>query len=241
MLFFEVLIVIILIFFQSIFGIGLLLFGTPTFLLLGYNFLDVLNILLPISISISAIQLFLSKKKNKKFEYNFNLFCLPFLILSLFFIINNLSKINFELYVSILIIFFSILALNKNKFKFIKNLNLFKQRIILITIGIVHGFSNLGGSLLAIFSSTINKDDKNMTRTCIAYSYLITGVIQISILYLFSDSRISIVNLLYIFLVFLIYIPSQKVFASIDRKKFSNFLNIIAFFYGVIILIKNIN
>jgi len=65
MLFFEALIVIILIFFQSIFGIGLLLFGTPTFLLLGYNFLDVLNILLPISISISAIQLFLSKKKIK--------------------------------------------------------------------------------------------------------------------------------------------------------------------------------
>ena len=60
----EVLIISILIFFQSIFGVGLLLFGTPTFLLLNYNFLDTLNILLPISVSISFLQLIYSKKKN---------------------------------------------------------------------------------------------------------------------------------------------------------------------------------
>ena len=60
----EALIISILIFFQSIFGVGLLLFGTPTFLLLNYNFLDTLNILLPISVSISFLQLIYSKKKK---------------------------------------------------------------------------------------------------------------------------------------------------------------------------------
>ena len=60
---YEFLIISTLVFFQSIFGVGLLLFGTPTFLLLNYNFLDTLNILLPISISISFLQLFFSKKK----------------------------------------------------------------------------------------------------------------------------------------------------------------------------------
>ena len=74
----EVLIISILIFFQSIFGVGLLLFGTPTFLLLNYNFLDTLNILLPISVSISFLQLIYSKKKNLEFKNNFNLFTLPF-------------------------------------------------------------------------------------------------------------------------------------------------------------------
>ena len=103
---FEILIIAVLIFFQSIFGIGLLLFGTPTFLLLGYNFLDVLNILLPISITISAIQFFSSDTENKEFKYNFNFFCLPPLILTLFFIINFFDKINLELYIAILIIFF---------------------------------------------------------------------------------------------------------------------------------------
>jgi len=109
MLSIETFIIIFLIFFQSIFGIGLLLFGTPTFLLLGYNFLDVLNILLPISITVSFIQFFFSKVKNIKFKHNFNLYCLPLLIISLYIIINSLDKINLEIYISLIIILFSIL------------------------------------------------------------------------------------------------------------------------------------
>jgi|TARA_B110000285_G_C15059952_1_gene581790 hypothetical protein len=240
MVFFEILIIVFLIFFQSIFGIGLLLFGTPTFLLIGYNFLDVLNILLPVSITISLIQFFSSNVINKKFKYNFNFFCLPFLIFSLYFIINNVDKINLELYISILIIFFSILSLNKKKFKYLKNFSLTKQRIYLSVLGAIHGLSNLGGSLLTILSSIINDEDKNKTRYCIAYGYLIMGTVQILALYFFSDSRIKIVNLLYIALVFIIYFPSQKIFNNFKGEKFSNFLNIFALFYGIIILIKNI-
>lgn len=240
MFFLETFIIIILIFFQSIFGIGLLLFGTPTFLLIGYNFLDVLNILLPISITISAIQIFSSKVENKKFKYNFNLYCLPFLILSLYFIINNFEKINLEFYISILIILFSILSLNKKKIKYLQNLNLIQQRIALSVIGVIHGLSNLGGSLLAILSSIINKDDKNKTRYSIVYGYLIMGIIQILILYFLSNNHINMVNLLYIILVFMIYFPAQKIFNKFKREKFSKYLNIFAFLYGVIILLKNI-
>ena len=42
-LFFENIILLILIIIQSIFGIGLLLFGTPTFLIIGYDFFNTLN------------------------------------------------------------------------------------------------------------------------------------------------------------------------------------------------------
>ena len=41
---------------QSIFGVGMLLFGTPILLLLGYSFVDALGIVLPISIAISLLQ-----------------------------------------------------------------------------------------------------------------------------------------------------------------------------------------
>jgi len=41
---------------QSIFGVGLLLFGTPTFLLLGYSYTETLWLLLPCSVTISLIQ-----------------------------------------------------------------------------------------------------------------------------------------------------------------------------------------
>ena len=39
--FLETLILLILIIIQSTFGIGLLLFGTPTFLILGYDFFNI--------------------------------------------------------------------------------------------------------------------------------------------------------------------------------------------------------
>ncbi|WP_244115554.1 hypothetical protein [Burkholderia gladioli] len=41
---------------QSIFGMGVLVFGTPTLLLLGFDFTSVLGLLLPSSMAISAIQ-----------------------------------------------------------------------------------------------------------------------------------------------------------------------------------------
>ena len=65
-IFLENLVLLILITIQSIFGIGLLLFGTPTFLILGYDFINTLNFLLPISIAISSLQLINFKTQLKK-------------------------------------------------------------------------------------------------------------------------------------------------------------------------------
>ena len=65
-IFLENLVLLILIIIQSIFGIGLLLFGTPTFLMLGYDFINTLNFLLPISIVISSLQLISFKTYRSK-------------------------------------------------------------------------------------------------------------------------------------------------------------------------------
>ena len=59
----EIFIIIAFAIVQSIFGMGLLVFGTPTFLLLGYSFGEVLNLLVPASVAISALQL--SAASNK--------------------------------------------------------------------------------------------------------------------------------------------------------------------------------
>jgi len=238
--FVELFIIIFLIFFQSIFGIGLLLFGTPTFLLLDYNFLYILNLLLPISITISLIQIFSSKTQIKTFKINFNLYCLPFLIASLFFLIKNINKIDIEIYVSFIIIIFSILNLNKKKFIFLKNFTETKQKIVLILIGIIHGLTNLGGSILTIFSSMVNKGNKEKTRHSIAYGYSIMAFFQILVLYFFSNNYIVMSNLLYIGLVFLIYYPTQKIFNKFKSEKFFKLLNIFALFFGSILLLKKI-
>ena len=89
----EIIIIIILIILQSIFGIGLLLFGTPTFILFGYSFAETLSLLLPISILISLIQIFFSKKKNMNFFKNFNLFFFSSFVFLIFFFFNFFFEI----------------------------------------------------------------------------------------------------------------------------------------------------
>ena len=102
----EILIIVILIIVQSVFGVGLLLFGTPSFLLLGYDFPNTINILMPISITISLFQFFKSNVSDKKFIIDYNLFCLPFLVAFLILVLNFREFINFKFYVAILLISF---------------------------------------------------------------------------------------------------------------------------------------
>ena len=65
--FLEIGILVVLIVIHSIFGVGLLLFGTPSLLILGYDFANTINILMPVSICISSLQFFKSKVKDKNF------------------------------------------------------------------------------------------------------------------------------------------------------------------------------
>ena len=77
----EISIIAFLIIIQSVFGVGLLLFGTPSFLILGYDFANTINILMPVSITISILQFYKSKVKDQKFINEYNLYCLPFLVI----------------------------------------------------------------------------------------------------------------------------------------------------------------
>ena len=42
---------------QSLFGVGILLWGTPIFLLLGETFVQTLTLLLPLSLMVSLLQI----------------------------------------------------------------------------------------------------------------------------------------------------------------------------------------
>ena len=116
----EISIITILIIVQSIFGVGLLLFGTPSFLLLGYDFANTINILMPVSILISLIQFFRSKIKDRNFIIQYNIYCLPYLIVFLILALKFSNLIDFKLFVAILLIFSSILILNKKRFSSFK-------------------------------------------------------------------------------------------------------------------------
>ena len=70
-------------FIQSITGVGILLFGTPTLLLAGYSFSETLSLVLPSSLLVSFLQI----KNHTSLVVNLNLiyvYILPFVILGIF-------------------------------------------------------------------------------------------------------------------------------------------------------------
>ena len=92
---------------QSIFGTGVLLFGTPLLLLLGYSFQNALIILLPTSIMISLIQTINNIKMiDYKFYKKLFVYSIPAIVLFLFLINQNSLKINF--FVGLFLIFLSL-------------------------------------------------------------------------------------------------------------------------------------
>ena len=235
--FFEIIIILALITIQSIFGVGLLLFGTPSFLLLGYDFASTINILIPVSITISALQFFKSKVSDRNFIKEYNLFCLPFLILFLVLALKFKHFFDFKIIVAFLLIFSSILILNKRRFSSFKKIFFNSKKYILIGIGCVHGLTNMGGSFLAIYSTLISKNIKEVARYYISYGYLIMGILQFITVLFISFKILDFNKLYYIFLAVMVYFPTQKIFKNINDKKFSKYINLIALIYGLLILV----
>ena len=235
--FFEIIIILVLITIQSIFGVGLLLFGTPSFLLLGYDFANTINILMPVSISISALQFFKSQVSDRNFIKEYNLFCLPFLILFLVLALKFKHFFDFKIIVAFLLIFSSILILNKRRFSSFKKIFFNSKKYILMGIGCVHGLTNMGGSFLAIYSTLISKNIKEVARYYISYGYLIMGILQFITVLFISFKILDFNKLYYIFLAVMVYFPAQKIFKNINDKKFSRYINLIALIYGLLILV----
>jgi uncharacterized membrane protein YfcA len=167
---------------QSIFGLGLLILGTPILLFFDVIFIKILYIILPSSITVSLFNLiFISKLEKKylsiKFLENFFLFCLPYVICGLTLVYFFESKINFQLLTGSIIIMTLLLKIvltKKNYFYYANN----NRKIINSLIGIIHGLTNVGGSFLALFLSTINKNNQSKTRIQITFIYFIFATTQ---------------------------------------------------------------
>ena len=237
--FWEILIVFILIIVQSIFGVGLLLFGTPSFLLFGYDFANTINILMPLSITISSLQFFKSNISDTKFIKEYNLFCIPFLVIFLVIALKFNYFFDFKFLVAILLIFSSFLILNKRKLSLFKNLFFRLKKIVLVGIGCIHGLTNMGGSFLALYSTLVSKNRKEVSRYYISYGYLIMGIFQYFIVLVISFENLQFNKLYFVFFIIVIYFPIQKIFKKINDQKFSKYINIIALIYGFLIVVSN--
>lgn len=153
---------------QSLFGVGVLLFGTPILLVLGYKFVTTLTILLPISLTINLVQV--SKHYrfiDASFYKNILLLSIPCVVVSLLLVTR--SKINIGVLVGLFLILVALKHVYSPLNRLIESLVRY-ERLYFSVMGIIHGLTNLGGSLLtAIIHS--KHYEKDVTRATTAVSY----------------------------------------------------------------------
>ena len=235
---FEIILLIVFIFsiVQSIFGVGILVFGTPTFLLLGYPFEEALTYLLPASIGISCIQIF-HGRNDIKLKKEFLLFTIPSIIFGLVLVLINSFNFNMKFLVG------SILTLTgaARLFPKIQNtMEIFlkkKMNLYLIAMGFIHGISNMGGGFLTIFSSSLFKNKKEI-RANIAYGYLIFATTQTLVLAILNPDIFHLKIFIFPLISICAYIfIGNIIFLNSKEKIYQNLITVLILAYGVVLLL----
>ena len=222
---------------QSIFGVGILLFGTPTLLLLEYSYSETLWLLLPCSVVISLIQVVNDYKlieAKKRAVY----LVIPTLVLSLALVVTYANGINITRIVGILLLLIGVIRFS-SKLQALLGLMVKKHiQIYYIIIGVVHGISNMGGGPLSILMSTIYSK-KEIIRANVAFIYLILAIFQLVVLSIISNAslRIEVMWLIPISLVSYVF-TSKFISSKVNDKKYASILNIMVLIYGILAVIK---
>ncbi|NOQ63966.1 MAG: hypothetical protein GQ582_05590 [Methyloprofundus sp.] len=226
---------------QSLFGVGILLFGTPLLLLLGYDFSYALSVLLPISIAINLLQLvkhyqYIDLKLYKKIL----LYSVPFIILFLFII----TQINFDIafIIGLFLIFVAAKNTSTRLERSIRSIMKY-EKLYLMSMGIIHGITNLGGSLLTALIHE-QKLPKNSARVTIAIAYATFAIFQLLTLYFigyesgmaYADTMLLLQISVIVFLV-----TEEFLYSRINTQKYTQLFTAFLALSGVLLVLKSLS
>lgn len=212
---------------QSLFGVGLLLFGTPVMLLLGYEYTDALLYLLPASASLSWSQVkdYRREKLHGGYRKMFFLVCLPLLVTGMIFA----TEFDFRYEIRVLVMFMLIIAFvirSNSQFReilqsFMKN-NLI---VALASMGIIHGLSNMGGSILTPLVSSLYKD-KHKVLAGVSFDYAFMASLQLIVLLIIKGESFHSKFLIGAGISLIIrYLIGKRVFAFTSESNYQRLLN----------------
>lgn len=227
---------------QSIFGIGILVFGTPTLLLFGYDFLTALSFLLPASFAISLLQVFTAGANRVAISKNLYWLCLPGIFIGLLLT----ERIAFTPWMKVLIaaaLLFSALIRFWPRLQALLTSELRTRTAgYHLIMGLVHGLTNLGGALLTILAGSTN-DEKYAIRYTVAYYYLAFSIVQMLVIafligrydVLISNSPTAIVSALVYLLI------GNRIFTRTSNPTYHAALTVFMAVYGVAMLVQGLS
>jgi uncharacterized protein len=225
---------------QSLFGVGVLLFGTPILLILGYGFIKSLTVLLPISVAINLLQV-----ASQPARVDWALFrkilayTIPFVVACL--VLVTETKIKIGLVIGLFLLFVALKDFSPRVDAMVRHLMRY-ERSYLVVMGIVHGLTNLGGSLLTALVHGKNYD-KDTTRVTAAIAYGTFAVFQIATL-VFTAKNVHVdysAELLYVgtgIIVFLLV--DRLVYVKIDNARYRRLFAVFLFASGCLLIYKAI-
>ena len=240
---------------QSVFGVGVLLFGTPLLLLQYEKLTLVLPIVLPISIAINIFQVLKHYKYIDTGFYKKILFItIPFVIVFLalvLFLEAKFKHLGIGIFVGLFMLF---VALKSYSGKIEQILKAFVkyEKTYFVVMGIIHGLTNLGGSLLTAIAHEKNYP-KDTTRVTVGVSYGTFALFQMLTLLLAVIGIISIpgfaaenMNISFSIVIYLIvgvvvFLLTEKfLYTNIDNEKYNKIFGIFLFVSGILLIVKSL-
>ena len=179
---------------QNIFGVGVLVFGTPILLSLDYDLMTTLGILLPSSLLVSIIQILTIK--NARFPTtNVLIQSVCGVVLGAFLLLYFSVPLSVYVVTAVAMLLAGGLRLNLELRYRVYNLLTQTSLNFYFFNGIFHGFSNLGGILL-VLRNNLSNDAKKQSLMNTASVYLIYVLSQIFVLCLSGNFEIFINGLM---------------------------------------------
>jgi hypothetical protein len=222
---------------QSLFGVGLLLFGTPVLLLLGVPFELVLAYLLPCSITVSALQVFTSGGLTlEPVRRRFLGYAVPAVLVATAVAIGFGSPHQLRTAVGIALVLTALLRLGPTQ-RALTGFVRAHTRPLMVVLGVVHGLSNLGGGILTVIAGA-NATEKTEIRRHIAFAYGAMASVQLAVVLATARPRLN--PLLWLGLPVLagsVYLLiGQRVFARAGRRTYQHGLTGMIASFGVVVL-----
>ncbi|RPD93458.1 hypothetical protein BBB56_22040 [Candidatus Pantoea deserta] len=224
---------------QSLFGMGILVFGTPTLLLLGYDFSMVLGLLLPSSVLISFTQAYTGRSLGRGEREAINMFvCAVLVVICLSALLLSDIKINLDLLIGLVMVFSAAVRLSERFRRFISRTLVTNQHLFVLLMGAVHGLTNMGGALLALYASS-TQYEKTAIRTIVSRYYLMFGVIQLGTLAILKPQSLSILGFMTAPVALLVYwVIGNLLFRRTSAPVYEILLTAFIAVYGIVVLTK---
>ncbi|MEQ1559822.1 MAG: hypothetical protein ABL933_12895 [Methyloglobulus sp.] len=226
---------------QSVFGAGVLLIGTPLMLLFGYPFVDVLVVLLPISLAMNIMQM-------TKYHAHIDLVLLKRVMLltlppiAVFLFLVTHVRMNIGLIIGPFLLFIAFKSVSATVEQILDRLMRY-ETAYLLTVGVVHGTSNLGGSLLTALIHHKHYP-KDVARVTIAACYSTFAVVQLLTLGIFSRNQIDIPvfgNIIYVLVATVIFeLIDSTFFSKIEHDRYRHIFAGFLAFSGLVLIAKSV-